>query len=385
MQHLLAAHPWFLRRLKTDFLKLTASALILASSAASAAQKWRMQYFYDEDKSSLAFTDIQCPSATHCAATAIVTDGKREKGVVAITGNGGVDWRLQDVAEHPISLFFLNESKGWMVTDRGIWETQEAGSDWKKLKDEKELQRVYFVDENRGWAIGAHKLVLETADGGHKWTPLAAAQQAPTAAEDTVYHWIAFGGKEQRDGLIVGTWSLHKADEVPDWMLRPDQALKRKPSPSLTILLQTIDGGKKWSETSRSLEGDMTRFRYGPAGSGFALFEFPNSAQLPSELFEMDLVAHKNTAIYQDPSRVVRDFVRLPGGDMILAGVERQGKSNMLPIAGKLKMMISSSLKSWIDMEVDYRAEANRAMIAAADDHNVWVATDTGMILKLTP
>ncbi len=343
-----------------------------------------MQYFYDEDKSSLAFTDIQCPSASRCAAAGMVGDGKREKGVVAITSNGGVDWQLEEVKEHPISLFFLNENKGWMITDRGIWETEEAGRDWKKLKEAKELQRVYFLDENRGWAIGASKVVLETVDGGKTWNALAAAQQAPTAADDTVYHWIAFGGKENRDGLIVGTWSLHKADEVPDWMLRPDQALKRKPSPSLTILLQTTDGGRKWSETSRSLEGDMTRFRYGPAGSSIALFEFPNSAQLPSELFEMDLVTHKNTAIYQDPSRVVRDFVRLPNGDVILAGIERQGKSNILPIAGKLKMMTSSSLKSWIDMDVDYRAEANRAILAAADNRNVWVATDTGMILKLT-
>jgi hypothetical protein len=34
-------------------------------------------------------------------------------------------------------------------------------------------------------------------------------------------------------------------------------------------------------------------------------------------------------------------------------------------------------------MDVDYRAVARRARLAASDPGNVWVATDTGMILKL--
>ena len=37
---------------------------------------------------------------------------------------------------------------------------------------------------------------------------------------------------------------------------------------------------------------------------------------------------------------------------------------------------------SWV---VDYRASAHRSMISAVDERNIWVATDTGMILKLSP
>jgi hypothetical protein len=33
--------------------------------------------------------------------------------------------------------------------------------------------------------------------------------------------------------------------------------------------------------------------------------------------------------------------------------------------------------------EVDYRAFAARAILAVADAAHIWVATDTGMILKL--
>ena len=98
----------------------------------------------------------------------------------------------------------------------------------------------------------------------------------------------------------------------------------------------------------------------------------------------MDLDTRKNTTVYGDKSRAVRDFALLPGGEVFLVAVERPGKSNDLPIPGKLRMMRSGSLDTWLDMDVDYRAVATRASIAAVDARNVWVATDTGMILKLT-
>lgn len=385
MQHLEPKCPWSRRGSKISFLRYSVlGALVLSSACLNAVEKWRMQYFYDKEDSSIDFNDIVCPSASRCAAAGVLTDGKRDKGVVATTSDGGANWQLEDVKEHPVSLFFLNENRGWMVTDRGIWVTTEAGRGWKKIKDQKELERVYFVDENRGWAVGAPKLVLETSDGGHKWSPVAEAEKAPTAPANTVYHWITFPSPKQ--GLIVGSWTLpHSPQEVPDWMA-PDRAKYRHQYPSTTILVQTTDGGKTWTQVSRSMEGLLTRFRFDSAGNfGLALIEYPSSADVASEVFKMDLKSSQNTTVYREPSRAVRDFAILPGGDVIMAATEPLGKSNALPIPGKLKMMRSSSLKTWIDMDVDYRAVAGRATIAVADEHNLWVATDTGMILKLQP
>jgi hypothetical protein len=48
-----------------------------------------------------------------------------------------------------------------------------------------------------------------------------------------------------------------------------------------------------------------------------------------------------------------------------------------------LKVLRSSDLEHWTEIPVDYRAVAGRASIAAADARNIWIATDTGMILKL--
>ena len=118
---------------------------------------------------------------------------------------------------------------------------------------------------------------------------------------------------------------------------------------------------------------------------GFALLQFPDSSQRAAELFKMDLETNKNTSVYQDPLRPARDFAVLPDGELIVAAVEKPGKANNLPIPGKLKMMRSGSLKTWLNMDVDYRAVAGRIILAAPDSNNMWVATDTGMILKLQP
>jgi hypothetical protein len=199
-----------------------------------------------------------------------------------------------------------------------------------------------------------------------------------------VYQWITFQDKLQ--GMIVGTWlAPQSSDELPDWMV-PDRARYRHQFPSVIILLQTIDGGKTWTELSRSMEGALTKFRYAPSGGwGLALFEYPNSAHVPGELIRMDLKTQKNLSVLTNPDRVVRDFLILANGDVLIAATERQGKANVLPIPGKLKIMHgSSAMKTWLDMDVDYRAVATRVMLAAADENDVWAATDTGMILKLT-
>jgi hypothetical protein len=47
-------------------------------------------------------------------------------------------------------------------------------------------------------------------------------------------------------------------------------------------------------------------------------------------------------------------------------------------------MYESADLKVWREMDIDYRAVAQRAMLAAIDAKHIWVATDTGMILSLS-
>jgi len=50
-----------------------------------------------------------------------------------------------------------------------------------------------------------------------------------------------------------------------------------------------------------------------------------------------------------------------------------------------VKIIRTNDVDHWSEMPVDYRAVARRVTLATAGADNIWAATDTGMILKLTP
>ena len=74
-----------------------------------------------------------------------------------------------------------------------------------------------------------------------------------------------------------------------------------------------------------------------------------------------------------------------PGPEAFLAAVEPPGKLNTLPIPGKVKMLKSTNWTDWTEMDVDYKANARAVLMAGPDKEHLWVATDTGMILRLVP
>ena len=86
--------------------------------SAPAAPRWNIQFLYDHADSNFAIEDLQCPTPQHCVAGGLIDDKKgREQGAVVVTSDGGLHWSQYEVKERPISLFFLNDSAGWMVTD----------------------------------------------------------------------------------------------------------------------------------------------------------------------------------------------------------------------------------------------------------------------------
>jgi hypothetical protein len=113
-----------------------------------------------------------------------------------------------------------------------------------------------------------------------------------------------------------------------------------------------------------------------------AVVEYFGKSKFPTELFKLDLDGLKTQPVFRQTDRVARDAVVLPDGEVLVAAIERLGELSEVPIPSKLKMMHSTDLETWLPESADYRAVAMRPMLAAADAHNIWVATDTGMILK---
>ena len=87
--------------------------------------------------------------------------------------------------------------------------------------------------------------------------------------------------------------------------------------------------------------------------------------------------------VYRDESTQINDIALTMQGTPYLAGHDMVGVVRDNPIPGKLKVLTSTDFAKWTEIPVDYRAEAHRAYLAIAEDKVVWVATDTGMILKL--
>ncbi|MGO4880512.1 MAG: WD40/YVTN/BNR-like repeat-containing protein [Bryobacteraceae bacterium] len=352
----------------------------LAATPALGAEKWRVSYFYDKENANLVINDLAFPSAARGVAAGYLNEKDVPKPVTLSTDDGGAHWTVSKLKQIPISMFFLNEKLGWMVTPEGVWHTLDAGREWRELpKSPKLLMQVYFLDEARGFAIGAHKLAFQTEDGGKTWDPIAAAAEPQTEAEYTVYNAITFANA--KTGLIDG-FSAPPRRSDGGWMDGEDPT-KRREWPHLSIMLDTRDGGKTWTPTTASMFGHITRTCFLPDGRGLGLIEFTDTFKWPSEVHLLDGTTGKSAIVYNAPDRAITDVLVQPSGTGYLAGMEVLGKLQHTPIPRKLVVLKSDNLTDWREMDVDYRANASRAMLRAAPDGSVWVATDTGMILKL--
>jgi hypothetical protein len=121
-----------------------------------------------------------------------------------------------------------------------------------------------------------------------------------------------------------------------------------------------------------------------PQGTGLGLIEFKDEFQYPSEVYRINLHTGKSDRAYREKDRAITDIKLLPGSSKaVIAGYETSGPVYRSPIPGKVKVLSSDDLNNWTEMPVDYRAVAHSVIIAGPDDQHLWIATDTGMILKL--
>src|SRR5580658_8540282 len=108
--------------------------LFLAVIPALAAPRWTIQYFYDDPRAELTIADLVFPTAQRgIAAGWTMERGHKPKPVSLITNDEGAHWTISPLMDLPRSLFFLNESMGWMVTEEGLWFTEESGRSWRKI------------------------------------------------------------------------------------------------------------------------------------------------------------------------------------------------------------------------------------------------------------
>ena len=368
---------------------------LLPLAFAQPQSKWTLQYFYDQTGKNLEIIDLAFPSATRGIAVGAIVDreGRKPQFTALVTSDGGSHWALVPLKELPRSLFFVDESNGWMVTGEGLWFTREAGRSWMRIADQikpnKKLAdaprdglilRVWFLDERHGYAVGSQKSAFETHDGGRTWTPLEEAAKPASNPAYTVYSQIAFA--DARRGMIVGAYIPPSVRQDSGFDL-PEQTLARRQVPRLAIELDTRDGGALWKSGTAPLFGSVNSLRLG-GSSGLAVFNYMDSFEWPAEVYRIDLTTGKSESVFKQKDRLVTDAAIFADGRTFLAAVEPPGKLRSAPIPGKVRMLESRDLKNWQEIPVDYRAVAQSLILAGPDPDHMWAATDTGMILRLT-
>jgi len=160
----------------------------------AAGQRFISKYFFDADKTEMRLVDFKFASERNGMAAGAIIDGKRVEPTLVITRDSGEHWKLQSLKDVlpgkdvPLSLFFVSDMQGWMVTEKALWFTGDFGSSWKKTGDlPKGILKVWFLTTDHGWAIGSKKQVLESKDGGKTWTAVPAAAEPPGAPLTTTY------------------------------------------------------------------------------------------------------------------------------------------------------------------------------------------------------
>jgi photosystem II stability/assembly factor-like uncharacterized protein len=369
-------------------------SVILFLAPALCAQRWTMQYFYDEARTQLTIADLAFPSPQRGIAAGWTQEADRKpKPVMLVTSDEGAHWTLTPFRELPRSLFFLNESQGWMVTEDGIWFTEESGRSWRRISDQlkpdKKLRpappgglilKLWFSDAQHGYAVGYQKTVSQTADGGRTWTPLPDAAKPAGNPAFTAYTQIYFDGSL---GLITGSSVPPRRDlgPFPTWM-DPERATKQRKAQIPTLVLQTPDGGGHWATDNVPLFGLIEALSIaGP--DALDLFSYGPSFEWPSEVYHTDLRTGTNTSVFHQKDRRVTDIALFRGPKAFLAAVEPPGRLNTVPIPGRVKILTSTDFNQWKEMPVDYRADATTLSLAGPDPKHMWAATDTGMILRL--
>jgi photosystem II stability/assembly factor-like uncharacterized protein len=363
---------------------LRLSALLLGLAfAAYPAERWQIQYSSDSDDAYLAINDLRFVTPERGIAVGSLASfkGGKAKPAGLITDDGGRTWtgiRMPDIG---MSLSFSGAELGWMAGASGIWKTTSLGRDWTKVKGAHDLAAIAFAGREHGWAVGARNAAYETSNGGKDWRQI----ELPVKGKNAVVDYTAAAFVDGSQGMIAGT---ERPGSTPEGPHSPAFLEIWTVQQSKLVLLATRDGGKTWNPAT-SGNGRILQLRLTPAKKGLIAIE--STAMRPGMLWGVSCwvggvaFAAANLPVVPDPpiTVMITDLYLAEDGAMYLAGYEPPGKLAHALIPGKLKVFRSAAgQKTWTELPVDYRAEARRAVFAPGPN-GLWLATDTGLILKL--
>ncbi len=354
--------------------------LLLWTCTPALAQKtWNCRLVYD-GREKLTFTALS-GLGDFAIVGAFEDREKTARNLLLITTNSGKDWRVAALPEKARSLFARDHSLIWLVSETGLWQSRDEGESWTLRHRAQGLQRAHFVNDALGYAVGASKTVLKTGNGGAGWTPVPEAAASDSKSDTTVFEWIDF--VSPRVGVITGASRPPRTgntSEAPFWR-DPNRSLRRPEWPGICITLETRDGGVTWKSSKTSLFGRISRMRYSQDGRGMILVEFHDRFDWPSEVYSMNLATGASERVFRKKDRAVTDLLLFPGGMSMLAAVEPPADPSR-SVQGRLHLLEGSGGKIWTEVRLPSEIPAARAWMAGSQTGGIWVACDSGYVLR---
>ncbi len=366
-------------------MRSAVAATLLAwmlSSLAFAGGKWELQYRHVDAEYDLRLLDIAFVDANRGVASGVLSSRKRDKvkPVNLVTADGKT-WTVVETKKVCQDLFALPEGILYGACEDGIYRSDEMGKDWKRQAKLSGILQIWFLSEQRGFAVGEERSFYETSDGGKKWAPVETTPRLTTSKDYTILKHIDFANAS--NGLVTGWSRVPKNREfLPDWMM-PERAMRQRDTPHVNFIIDTRDGGATWRAQEVSMFGEIVAAKISGDGAGLGLVNFSNGFEYPAEVFSFGWPSGETARVFREKHRAVTDIALPARGPAYLLAVEPGGQLFWSPIPGRLKVLESADLRTWTEMEVDYRASATRATFGVLDAANIWAITDTGLILKL--
>lgn len=207
-----------------------------------------------------------------------------DSGIIIFTSDGGLNWDIQNsnISSDIISLFFLNDSLGWTLTQdvstfpyrTKILSTTDGGNNWliSEYPDENILfNSIYFIDSLTGFLGGSPVSIVRTIDGGMEWREVELSgtyYDLPVLGFEFFNHQFgfAFGGVRDFVGVVWKTvdggenWYSQAFNPDPIIQIRFLDSLNvygitYDPELTYTTLVKSSDAGENWDFQELELFG----------------------------------------------------------------------------------------------------------------------------------
>ncbi|MCX6150069.1 MAG: YCF48-related protein [Ignavibacteriales bacterium] len=97
-----------------------------------------------------------------------------KNAIILLSTDGGQNWQKQifDTLYAFNSIFFINNSVGWIASGLSLLKTTDKGNTWKNITTDKNIptQNLQFINKDVGWGnlYGGYN-IFKTIDGGKNW------------------------------------------------------------------------------------------------------------------------------------------------------------------------------------------------------------------------